>query len=278
MRVSLKKIEANRKNAKKSTGPRTARGKAASRFNALRHGVLAQQVVIPAAEGEESPAEFDALLARLCKDLNPQGALEEMLVEKVAVCYWRLGRVLRCEAGEIKKGLEAARCEEGPQGPAGHQAAKRLAILPDFRQEVRTPWRWLSRLTGVLEEVRNEAQRAGLLSQEGGTRPDGQSAEGGDPPGSEGGNRPAPWLNRINREIAWVRSLQLFAGNAEKVQMEAQGATFLLPSQEVFEKLRRYEGMLERQLYRAMRQLERLQRLRKGEAVPAPLSVEVAHE
>ena len=41
MKVSLKKIEANRRNAKKSTGPKTGRGKAAVRYNALKHGVLA---------------------------------------------------------------------------------------------------------------------------------------------------------------------------------------------------------------------------------------------
>ena len=50
----------------------------------------------------------------------------------------------------------------------------------------------------------------------------------------------------------------------------------MLPSMEVLERILRYERKLERQLFRAMAQLERLQRMRQGEAVPAPLSVEVS--
>ena len=50
----------------------------------------------------------------------------------------------------------------------------------------------------------------------------------------------------------------------------------MLPSMEVLEKILRYETKLERQMYRAMAQLERLKRMRRGEAVPAPLAVEVS--
>jgi hypothetical protein len=50
----------------------------------------------------------------------------------------------------------------------------------------------------------------------------------------------------------------------------------VLPSPEVLEKIMRYETMLERQKYRAMNQLERLQRRRRGEAVPPPLTLEVS--
>ena len=50
----------------------------------------------------------------------------------------------------------------------------------------------------------------------------------------------------------------------------------MLPSMEVLEKILRYETKLERQLFRAMAQLERLQRMRRGESVPAPLTVEVS--
>jgi hypothetical protein len=50
----------------------------------------------------------------------------------------------------------------------------------------------------------------------------------------------------------------------------------LLPAQPVVDKILRYETSLERQLYRAMNQLERLQRLRNGERVPPPLAVQVS--
>jgi DNA repair ATPase RecN len=55
----------------------------------------------------------------------------------------------------------------------------------------------------------------------------------------------------------------------------ARQAAAVLPSTDVLDKILRYEAKLERQLYRAMAQLERLQRMRKGEAVPAPLTMVV---
>ena len=54
---------------------------------------------------------------------------------------------------------------------------------------------------------------------------------------------------------------------------KARQAAALLPSVEVLEKIQRYETKLERQIFRAMAQLERLQRMRKGETLPAPLAV-----
>ena len=60
--VSLRKIEANRRNALRSTGPRTRRGENFSRWNALEHGLLVQQVVLPAGPGQESCEEFWFLL------------------------------------------------------------------------------------------------------------------------------------------------------------------------------------------------------------------------
>ena len=59
-------------------------------------------------------------------------------------------------------------------------------------------------------------------------------------------------------------------------EYEARRAAAVLPSGEVLDKILRYETKLERQMYRAMAQLERVQRLRRGEAIPAPLSVEVS--
>ncbi len=53
-------------------------------------------------------------------------------------------------------------------------------------------------------------------------------------------------------------------------------AAALLPSDKALEKILRYETTLERQILRAMAQLERLQRMRRGELVPAPLSVELS--
>jgi len=96
--VSAEKLKANRRNAQLSTGPRTDAGKSQSRRNALRHGILASALLITKGDGAEDPAEFEELMSGLHRDLAPVGALEEMMVENVAVCLWRQKRALRCEA------------------------------------------------------------------------------------------------------------------------------------------------------------------------------------
>ena len=53
--TSEKKIEANRRNALRSTGPTTDKGKTAASRNAIKHGLLAREVVITAGDGEENP-------------------------------------------------------------------------------------------------------------------------------------------------------------------------------------------------------------------------------
>ncbi|MFC1637364.1 hypothetical protein ACFL5Z_21295 [Planctomycetota bacterium] len=64
MTVSQKQLEANKKNAKKG-GVKTEERKAIVKYNALRHGLLAKEVVITVGEGAENPEEFNALLEDL---------------------------------------------------------------------------------------------------------------------------------------------------------------------------------------------------------------------
>ncbi len=64
-------------------------------MNAMKHGLLAEHVVV---RGED-PAEFASFSESLVDEFLPQGPLEEQLVERVAVCGWRLRRVYRIEAG-----------------------------------------------------------------------------------------------------------------------------------------------------------------------------------
>jgi hypothetical protein len=107
--TSPKQLEANRRNAQRSTGPRTPAGKARVKFNALKHGLLAKSVILPIRSRSEKRSRFDALLAQLIEELKPVGILEDMLVEKIAVSYWRLRRALRAEAGEICDNIRDAR-------------------------------------------------------------------------------------------------------------------------------------------------------------------------
>jgi len=75
-------------------------------------------------------------------------------------------------------------------------------------------------------------------------------------------------LNHLSFRITWRTK-------REESEERAMQTAAVLPSVEVLEKILRYETKLERQLYRALGQLERLQRMRRGEAVPPPLTLEV---
>lgn len=92
-----KQIAANRRNARQSTGPKTAKGKARSSENALRHGVLSERAVSHYEENEK----FNALLAQLVAELAPETALESTLVERIAILLWREKRLAAAEAEQI---------------------------------------------------------------------------------------------------------------------------------------------------------------------------------
>jgi hypothetical protein len=95
--LTPRQLAARRTNARKTTGPRTPEGKAASRLNALKHGFWSRDIVNPNLDGAELVEDFDRLLSALLDDLKPVGAVEELLVEEVAGCCWRLRRALRFE-------------------------------------------------------------------------------------------------------------------------------------------------------------------------------------
>jgi hypothetical protein len=88
-------IDANRRNAAKSTGPRTAQGRAASSRNGLTHGLCANKHILPG----EDPEEFLFRLKDLFDRFRPVGAGEETLVTRIAAGQWRLDRALPMEAG-----------------------------------------------------------------------------------------------------------------------------------------------------------------------------------
>ncbi len=95
--ASPRKAAANRRNALKSTGPRTAQGKRWSRLNALKHGILASQAVIVALEGRADRKLFDQTVEGLAQDFQPVGTYEQLLVQEIAACFWRKRRLLRFE-------------------------------------------------------------------------------------------------------------------------------------------------------------------------------------
>src|SRR4051812_30299528 len=93
--TSFKQFEANRLNARKSTGPRTDEGKRQSRQNARRHGLTAETVIAAL----EDAADYEAFEASIALDHQPRTATERELVSRLASVLWRLRRSTAIETG-----------------------------------------------------------------------------------------------------------------------------------------------------------------------------------
>jgi hypothetical protein len=93
--TSYRQIEANRRNALKSTGPETEAGKRVSRCNAVRHGLTAETVIGSLEDAED----YKAFEAAITADYDAQSAVERELVLRLASILWRLRRATTMETG-----------------------------------------------------------------------------------------------------------------------------------------------------------------------------------
>jgi len=94
--TSQKQIDANRENGKKG-GVKTDEGKAVSKYNALKHGILSKQILF---EGEDEN-ELLELEKKLRSELCPASELELLMVDKIASNIWRLKRALSFEKDDV---------------------------------------------------------------------------------------------------------------------------------------------------------------------------------
>jgi len=99
MPVTNARLNANRRNAQHSTGPRTPEGKARAALNALRHGLCAERPVIRELE---DAALYRQIHDQLLREWRPASVLEIMLVEQIAQLVWRLRRAASVEAEAIE--------------------------------------------------------------------------------------------------------------------------------------------------------------------------------
>jgi hypothetical protein len=234
--ASPKQIEANRRNAKKSTGPRTSAGKAKVALNAIKHGLLAKQVVLP-NEDEEEFAEFTV---RLAHELQPVGELEDLLVGMIAACAWRLRRLQR-----VEKGLFIEYVHEEAQVGAGQQdqkpsrgrqpAAITIHVLEheEFEEFVAATRRDIEQLEKQLREAEERAESAERLVEQA----DAIRAAGDAPMG---------------------RAFRADAQNTD-----------------AFSRLSRYETHIQRSMFKALDELRRLQQARRQTMPDAPASLEL---
>jgi len=99
-----KQIMANRKNASKSTGPKTDVGKSASKKNSVKHGLLS---IDPLTHpGEKNVEEFQKYTSSMTKFLNPQNDMEMFFVNRIISCTWRLKRVTNIEEAIFNASLQ----------------------------------------------------------------------------------------------------------------------------------------------------------------------------
>jgi hypothetical protein len=109
MPSSQARIDANRRNSARSTGPRTARGRERSKYNALKHGMRARTDVLPT----EDPAEFEERLAEILRDAAPRNVFEYLLARQIARATWQQDRAVRVQTARISRLIEeAARREQ----------------------------------------------------------------------------------------------------------------------------------------------------------------------
>jgi hypothetical protein len=217
--TSNKQVQANRRNALKSTGPKTQEGKDVARYNAVKHGLLSQEVLLP----DEDEAAFRELGERLRAELQPAGELEGMLVDRIIAAYWRLRRLGRVEAGIFAWELYMELTRRAYQEAQSYT-----------RQE--SPNKELLRSRLPTTKITDEQRYKEALSK-------------------------AKEMERM-RDAETATLGKAFIRDADKAN--------------AFSKLSRYEATLERSLYKALHELQRLQAARRAHGdVPPPVAVDV---
>ena len=134
-----KKTASNRNNAQKSTGPKSAAGKAVVSQNARTHGLLSRNLIV---EGE-SQKEFSELLRLFAEEFQTVGLVENALVERVGIALWRQRRLVRAESAEVSLNQQSfgEQCKRSLQGVL-HQFRHCSVLRSKFDQ--RSPTKSLS--------------------------------------------------------------------------------------------------------------------------------------
>jgi hypothetical protein len=284
----------------KATGPRTKQGKRRASLNSTKHGVFSKVVVL---EGE-SRVEYERLLAGLRETLRPVGALEELLVEKLATLVWRQRRLLIAEGAEIRKNTQFLELD---QRLREREEAENFSRLLDPLNNhgliggIHNP-DVLERCQGLLAELREQIERDGLnvendktiLERIYGDREEtrlhddfcdfyliqvvvSQSSE--EERLREGCVSPEQCrkkiLRGIDEEICRLKRYREARTSMETVRMQLETLRHSIPDGPGLDRLLRYEASLERAFDRTLSQLEHRQRMRLGQFVLPPIKVDV---
>ena len=283
------------------TGPRTREGKEKSKKNATKHGIFSSVIVLDG----ESRSEYQSLLNGLRAAYQPEGTLEEVLVEKLATLLWRTRRLLHAEAGEIAKGVQSVQFIERDLAERQDSSARELAsfssLAGDGLVQKKSNPRILEHCLLLLQRLCVRLEEEGALDLDRDAN-DLKTIYGrADPnltentffeeyitwygvstlPEKERQSKSLPSpaqcckyvLLALRNEIHRLRDYGKteVAVAAEKARVEVLRRS--IPEGPGLEHLLRYETSLDRGIDRTLSQLERQQRMRRGQPVAPRIDV-----
>src|SRR5216683_6653728 len=267
---------------RRATGPRTPQGKERSKFNARKHGLFSKAILLH----DESRAEYDALLDGLMENLQPRGKLEIVLVENLATLLWRKRRLLQVETAEIEKAqflvrdlalqnqvdeLEYAQLKDVSDAKRGHSNAlllirnaiqildmNRVCVMAGDSQSEDSVLRTLKSIYGYQDEGPEPYgwRQMSLMLSKLISSPKLGKKDSENPPDAK-----QIVVEAICEEIMRLVELHDTAAKVEALRRDHNLAATRIPSQEVSDRLLRYEAHFSREFDRTLAQLERLQRM-----------------
>ena len=294
--ASQRRIDANRRNALQSTGPKTPRGKDIAARNSLRHGLLAKSAVIRLGPVKESQAEFDELLRGLHDYFAPVGMAEELLVQEIAVCYWMERRAQLYENAQIcsQSWPNTPDAKREPWKELGYNKGEDDWISDALDNDegymlLRRP-DGVQYLINALAQLEKEVENA---RKNGNTKVErkaeqliatsieelAQAVDGyWDTTYENETYNSTDLLAEVDKE---KEKLELLKKKLEEEPPKSRrrvpdfSHTALLLAPETLDLVQRYTAAHEKRRYRALAQLERLQRQRSGETIPPPIDVQI---
>ena len=271
MSTTEQRLAANRANARRSTGPVTAEGKAIASRNATRHGLLSGRLFLD----EEDPAQFQELVRNFASSLKPVGALEETLVERIAVTVWRQRRLVQAETATLNLARQPIPIAKaiGPELGRGYGNEINPSEIKPYDSD-REDW-----CRGALAEIEKlEAIDlrtleegapliyAQLMNDAEGTTADAFLAE-----------HRSGLTGYIDELMRWCRKKLREAESRPHLMAiaEQMRAKRLVLTPDTLELLSRYQTTLDNQLYKALKALREAQewRLKTLEAAPTDAAI-----
>ncbi len=150
--ISERRIEANRKNAQHSTGPRTESGRARSSMNALRHGITGQVSIMTT----EDRAAHDKFIQDLLDRFRPEDALELQFASLIAEDFWRLQRIRAVENDIFALGNFSEAAEIDVDHPEVHTSLTRAQTFLDRSKDFERLTLYEQRINRAIEKNRKQ--------------------------------------------------------------------------------------------------------------------------